>query len=77
MKTHTRPEGTMPEQVPLVTLDAPPSGLAVPAPRGGSPSKVFRPWSPEQTALLPASKRDYLGDETTISPCFCSTCCRP
>src|SRR3989304_5325026 len=63
MKTHTRPEGTMPEQVPLVTLDAPPSGLAVPAPRGGSPSKVFRPWSPEQTALLPASKRDYLGDD--------------
>ena len=32
-------------------------------PRGGSPSKVFRPWSPEQTALLPASKRDYLGDD--------------
>lgn len=32
-------------------------------PRGASPSKVFRAWSPEQTALLPASKRDYLGDD--------------
>ncbi len=32
-------------------------------PRGASPTKVFRAWSPEQTALLPASKRDYLGDD--------------
>ena len=52
----------MPEQVPLLTVtsgrDAP-----APSPRGASPTKVFRPWSPEQAALLPASKRDYLGDD--------------
>ena len=29
----------------------------------GSPSKVCRPWSPKQTALLPASKLDYLGSD--------------
>jgi hypothetical protein len=32
-------------------------------PHGGSPSKVFRRWSPEQTAWLPASKREDLGDD--------------
>ncbi len=32
-------------------------------PRGASPTKVFRAWSPEQAALLPASKRDHLGDD--------------
>jgi len=32
-------------------------------PRGASPTKVFRPWSPEQVGLLPASKQDCLGDD--------------
>jgi len=52
----------MPEQVLLLTVEEGPSGPAAPAPRVGSPTKVFRPWSPEQAALLPASKRDYLGE---------------
>jgi transposase len=38
-------------------------GAPVRPPRAASPTKVFRPWSPDQTALLPASKRDYLGDD--------------
>ena len=62
MTTPTHGEPAMPEQVPLLTVtsgrDAP-----APSPRGASPTKVFRPWSPEQAALLPASKRDYLGDD--------------
>ena len=51
----------MPEQVPLIQMEAGP--LSPPAaPRGGSATKPFRAWNPEQAALLPASKRDYLGD---------------
>ncbi|MEK6530486.1 MAG: transposase, partial [candidate division NC10 bacterium] len=50
------------EQAPLISGEAPAVRSTAP-PRGGSPSKVFRPWSPEQTALLPASKRDSLGDD--------------
>ena len=50
------------EQVPLITEECRAKASAVP-PRGASPTKVFREWSPEQAALLPASKRDYLGDE--------------
>ena len=38
------------------------AGASALPPRAASPTKVFRPWSPEQAALLPASKRDYLGD---------------
>lgn len=49
------------EQVPLITEEGTAKPLAVP-PRGASPTKVFRAWSPEQAALLPASKRDYLGN---------------
>jgi len=52
----------MPEQVLLLTVEAGPSGPAVAVTRVGSPTKAFRPWNPEQAALLPASKRDYLGD---------------
>lgn len=51
----------MPEQVPLIKVEARP--LSPPAaPRGGSATKPFRAWNPDQAALLPASKRDYLGD---------------
>ncbi len=39
------------------------AGAPARPPRGASPTKVFRPWSPEQAGLLPASKRDYLGDD--------------
>jgi len=49
-------------QVPLITEECPAKASAMP-PRGASPTKVFREWSPEQAALLPASKHDYLGDE--------------
>jgi transposase len=62
MKNLARVEPATLEQAPLISGEASavrPTAL----PRGGSPSKVFRPWSPEQTALLPASKRDYLGDD--------------
>lgn len=52
----------MPEQAPLISGETSVVRTTA-ARRGGSPSKVFRPWSPEQTALLPASKRDYLGDD--------------
>ena len=52
----------MPEQVLLLTVEGGPSGPAAPTPRVGSPTKVFRPWNPEQAALLPASKRDFLGE---------------
>src|SRR3989304_588367 len=62
MKTTTQGEPATLEQTPLISGEA--SAVRAPAPpRGGSPSKVFRPWSPEQTALLPASKRDYLGND--------------
>lgn len=51
----------VPEQVPLLTVEA---GAGPPLPpRGASPSKVFRAWSPEQATLLPASKREHLGDD--------------
>ncbi len=57
----TTPAPAPPEQVPLMTVE---SATGAPAPpRGASPTKVFRPWSPEQAVLLPASKRDYLGDD--------------
>src|SRR2546427_1105949 len=50
------------EQVPLLSVEA--TGEApIRSPRGASPTKVFRPWSPDQAALLPASKREYLGDD--------------
>jgi transposase len=62
MSTPTRGEPAGPEQVPLLTVEAAAGGSTLP-PRGASPTKVFRPWSPEQAALLPASKRDHLGDD--------------
>ena len=31
-------------------------------PRGASPTKVFWAWSPAKAALLPAAKRDHLGE---------------
>ena len=62
MTTPTRGEPALPEQVPLLTVESAAVAPA-PPPRGASPTKVFRAWSPEQAALLPASKRDYLGDE--------------
>ncbi|MGH8910824.1 MAG: IS1182 family transposase [Egibacteraceae bacterium] len=62
MKNSARVETATPEQPALISGEASAVRSAVP-PRGGSPSKVFRPWSPEQTALLPASKRDHLGDD--------------
>jgi len=62
MKNVVRVETATREQAPLISGEAPAVRSSAP-PRGGSPSKVFRPWSPEQTALLPASKRDYLGDD--------------
>ena len=49
-------------QKPLITEACPAKASAMP-PRGASPTKVFREWSPEQAALLPASKHDYLGAE--------------
>ena len=61
MKNEPR-ETTAPEQVPLVTVEPQVVRPSVP-PRAASPTKVFRPWSPEQAALLPASKRDYLGED--------------
>src|SRR3990170_4859543 len=61
MKTPACRERTMPEQVPLIKVEAGPLSPPV-APRGGSATKPFRPWNPDQAALLPASKRDYLGD---------------
>ena len=62
MKNSARVETATLEQAPLISGEVPAVRSTVP-PRGGSPSKVFRPWSPEQTALLPASKRDSLGDD--------------
>ena len=62
MSTPAQGEGALPEQVPLLTVEAT-SAAPVPPPRGASPTKVFRAWSPEQAALLPASKRDHLGDD--------------
>ncbi len=51
----------MPEQAPLIKVEAGPLSPRA-APRGGSATKPFRAWNPDQAALLPASKRDYLGD---------------
>lgn len=61
MKTPTRGETTPPEQAPLLTVEVQPVAPRVP-PRGASPTKVFRAWSPEQAALLPVAKRDHLGE---------------
>ena len=61
MITPTQGEPALPEQVPLLTVET--AAAPVPLPRGASPTKVFRPWSPEQATLLPASKRDHLGDD--------------
>jgi transposase len=62
MTTPMQGEPALPEQVPLLTVE---SAAVAPtlAPRGASPTKVFRAWSPEQAVLLPASKRDHLGDD--------------
>lgn len=57
-----RPETMPAEQVPLVQVEAVPLPGARSAPAAPSGAKVFRPWNPEQAALLPASKRDFLGD---------------
>jgi transposase len=62
MKTPAHEESTMPGQVALISVEAGPPSSAATARRGGSPTKLFRPWDPDQAALLPASKRDYLGD---------------
>lgn len=62
MTTPTQGEPARPEQVPLLTGE-PAAGAPTPAPRAASPTKVFRAWSPEQATLLPASKREHLGDE--------------
>jgi transposase len=62
MITPPQAEGAWPEQVPLLTVEA--ANVApAPAARAASPTKIFRAWSPEQAALLPASKRDHLGDD--------------
>jgi transposase len=62
MTTPARRAPAAPEQVPLILGER---AVRAPAllPRAASPSKVFRPWSPEQAALLPAAKREYLGDD--------------
>ena len=62
MTTPARREPAASEQVLLIPEKCTAKASAVP-PRGASPTKVFREWSPEQSALLPASKRDYLGDD--------------
>ena len=62
MNTRAHPDTMQAEQVPLIRVEPMPSGAAGPAPRAASGTKVFRPWSPDQAALLPASKREYLGD---------------
>jgi len=62
MTTRARREPAAPEQVPLMTVERAAGAPGLP-PRAASPTKVFRPWSPEQAALLQASKRDYLGDD--------------
>ncbi len=62
MTTPLQSESAVPEQVPLLTVESA-SVAPTPPPRGASPTKVFRPWSPEQATLLPASKRDHLGDD--------------
>lgn len=61
MNTPTRGETTRPEQAPLLTVEAQPVAPRVPL-RGASPTKGFRAWSPAQAALLPAAKRDHLGE---------------
>jgi len=61
MNTPTRGETTPPEQAPLLTVEAQPVAPRVP-PRGASPTKGFRAWNPAQAALLPAAKRDHLGE---------------
>ncbi len=62
MTTPAQREPAAPEQVPLMTVE-PAAGASARPPRAASPTKMFRPWNPEQAALLPASKRDYLGDD--------------
>lgn len=62
MTTPAYREPAASEQVPLITEECPAKASGG-SPRGASPTKVFRAWSPEQSVLLPASKRDYLGDD--------------
>jgi transposase len=62
MTRPARREPAAPEQVPLIIVQRAARAPALPL-RAASPSKVFRPWSPEQAALLPAAKRDYLGED--------------
>ena len=62
MNIRTRPDTMQAEQVPLIRVERMPPGAAGPAAHAASGTKVFRPWSPDQAALLPASKREYLGD---------------
>src|SRR2546428_5666054 len=62
MTTPARRDPVAPEQAPWRPLRRAARAPTLP-PRAASPTKVFRPWSPEQAALLPASKRDYLGDD--------------
>jgi transposase len=61
MTTPLQGEPAGPEQVPLLTVES--AAVTPSSPRGASPTKVFRPWSPEQATLLPASKREHLGDD--------------
>lgn len=62
MRTPAQRAPAPPEQGPLLSAEAAGDAPRRP-PRAASPTKVFRPWSPDQAALLPASKRDYLGDD--------------
>lgn len=52
----------MPEQGAVISVEVGPASSAATARRSGSPARLFRPWDPDQAGLLPASKRDYLGD---------------
>ena len=61
MNTPARGETAPPAQARLLTVETQPVAPRVP-PRGASPTKLFRAWSPEQAALVPAAKRDHLGE---------------
>lgn len=62
MNTRTRPDTMPAEQVPLIRVEPMPLGAAGPAAHAASGTKVFHPWSPDQAAWLPASKREDRGD---------------
>jgi transposase len=62
MTTPAQGASAPPEQVPLLGVEAIGAAPTRP-PRAASPTKVFRPWRPDQAALLPPSKRDYLGND--------------